>query len=80
MTAIGGSGRALLGRKLRLPFLEGLHDQGQTLGELALQDDAFVDDGGHALEQLAAGAELAILRARARGQPNCERGGARDDR
>ncbi len=80
MTDIGGSGAALLGRQLRLLLLEVLHDEGQALGELALQDDAFVDDGGHALEQLAAGAELAILRARGRGQPNCERGGARDGR
>ena len=62
-----GHGRqrpALLGRRLRLLLLEVLHDEVEPLGELALQDDAFVDDGGDAFEQLAAGAELSILRAR----------------
>ena len=49
----------------------------EPLGELALQDDAFVDDGGDAFEQLAAGAELAVLRARARGS-QCGERGARD--
>ena len=66
MTRHRRQGPALLGRRLRLPLLEVLHDERQPLGELALQDDAFVDDGGHAVEQLAAGAELAILRACAR--------------
>ena len=35
----------------------------EPLGELALQDDAFVDDGSDAFEQVAAGTELSVLRA-----------------
>ena len=42
--------------------------------------DAFVDDGGHAFEQLAAGAELAILRARARREATIDERGADDAR
>ena len=65
---------ALLGRRLGLRALEVLHHEREALGELALQDDAFVDDRGHAFEQLAAGAELAILRVHTGRNPSCERG------
>src|SRR6185503_17828891 len=55
---------ALLGRLLLLLLVQILEDEIDALGELALQNDAFVDDGCDAVEQLSAGAEPALLRGR----------------
>jgi hypothetical protein len=43
-------------------------------------DDAFVDDGSYAFEQLAAGAELSVLRAGAERQAQRERSAHQNER
>ena len=57
---------ALLQRLLLLLRPQVLHDEIDPIGELALEHDAFLDDGGNAIQQLAARAEIAVLRERAR--------------
>ena len=61
MTETGGSGRRCSGGSSACCLLRFCSDEVDPLGELALQNDAFVDDGRDAFEQLAAGAELSVL-------------------
>src|SRR5690606_14842742 len=53
--------RTLLRRQLRLLLAQRRDDQRETLLQLALQDDAVVDDRGDTIEENAARAELAGL-------------------
>ena len=57
---------ALFGRLLLLLLTHVADDDPDAIRELALEHHAVIDHGGDALEQLAAGAELAVLSERAR--------------
>src|SRR5690606_32834416 len=66
--------RALLWRQLRLLLAERRDDQRKALLELALQDDAVVDDRGDAVEENTARAELAGLCRRVNAGEHREQG------